>query len=105
MHWIILVVAGLFECSWAICMKLSNGFTDVKWSALTIIFLIVSMVLLAFSLKHLPVGTAYAVWTGIGAIGTAVLGILLFNESKELIRIICILMIFCGIIGLKVFST
>ncbi len=100
-HWIILVIAGIFEVSWAISMKLSNGFTDIKWSIITIILLIISMGLLAFTLKFLPVGTAYAVWTGIGAIGTATLGIILFKESAEFWRVFFISLILIGIIGLK----
>ncbi len=104
MNWIILIIAGLFECVWAISMKMSNGFTDLKWSIITIVFLILSMGMLAYSLKTLPVGTAYAVWTGIGAVGTAIVGMILFDESKDVIRIICILLIFAGIAGLKIFS-
>ena len=104
MNWIILFIAGLFECAWAVSMKLSNGFTDIKWSILTIFFLIISMVLLSFSLKSLPIGTAYTIWTGIGAIGTALMGILFFNESKEIIRIFFIFLILTGIIGLRIFS-
>jgi quaternary ammonium compound-resistance protein SugE len=101
-NWIILAIAGLFEVGWAVSMKYSNGFTDTKWSILTVVLLIISMTLLAISLKHLPVGTAYAVWTGIGAVGTAALGIILFKESAEFWRIFFILLIVTGIIGLKV---
>ncbi|GAB1372457.1 quaternary ammonium compound efflux SMR transporter SugE [Candidatus Kapaibacterium sp.] len=102
LNWIILAVAGLFEVGWAVSMKYSNGFTDLKWSLITIILLIISMALLAFSLKSLPVGTAYAVWTGIGSVGTALLGIFLFRESAEFWRIFFISLIVIGIIGLKV---
>lgn len=102
LNWIILAVAGLFEVGWAVSMKYSNGFTDLKWSLITIILLIISMALLSFSLKSLPVGTAYAVWTGIGSVGTALLGIFLFRESAEFWRIFFISLIVIGIIGLKV---
>lgn len=104
MAWLILFIAGLFEVAWAIGLKYSDGFTKLWWSIFTVISLIISMGLLAYSLKYLPVGTAYAVWTGIGAVGTAILGILLFNESKELIRIFFIFLIITGIVGLKILS-
>ena len=104
MYWLILFIAGLFETAWAIGLKYSNGFTKLWPSVFTVISIIISMGLLAYTLKHLPVGTAYAVWTGIGAVGTAVLGIFLFGESKEFIRIFFILLIIIGIVGLKVFS-
>ncbi|MBX3042134.1 MAG: multidrug efflux SMR transporter [Candidatus Kapabacteria bacterium] len=102
MYWIILSVAGLFEVGWAVSMKLSEGFTNLKWTIITVILLIISMLGLGIAVKHLPVGTAYAVWTGIGAVGTAVLGIILFKESAEFWRIFFLLMIVCGIIGLKI---
>lgn len=104
MAWLILFIAGLFEISWAIGLKYSEGFTNLKWSIFTIVTLAASMFLLAYSLKTLPVGTAYAVWTGIGATGTAILGMILFDESRDLIRIFFILMIVSGIIGLKIFT-
>jgi quaternary ammonium compound-resistance protein SugE len=104
MSWLILFVAGCLEVCWAIGMKYSQGFTEIRWSVFTLVTLILSMALLAFSLKTLPVGTAYAVWTGIGAVGTAVLGMVLFGESRELMRIICILLIVAGIIGLRIFT-
>lgn len=104
MHWIILFVAGLFEVAWAIGLKYTEGFSKLWPSVFTIVSMIISMGLLAYSVKHLPVGTAYAIWTGIGAVGTAVLGMILFNESKELIRIFFIFLIVVGIVGLKIFS-
>jgi quaternary ammonium compound-resistance protein SugE len=104
MAWLILFIAGIFEVAWAIGLKYSEGFTKLWPSVFTVVSVLISMGLLAISLKHLPVGTAYAVWTGIGAVGTAILGIILFGESKELIRIFFILLIVAGIIGLKVFS-
>ena len=104
MNWIILFIAGLFEVAWAVGLKYSQGFTRFWWSAFTVISIILSMGLLAYSLKTLPVGTAYAVWTGIGVVGTAVLGILLFNESREVMRLFFVLLIIIGIAGLKVYS-
>ncbi len=103
--WFILFIAGIFETAWAIGMKYSNGFTKLWPSVFTVICILISMGLLSLSLKWLPVGTAYAVWTGIGAIGTAILGIILFGESKEFIRLFFIFLIVVGLIGLKVYST
>lgn len=105
MPWTILVIAGLFEIAWAIGMKYSNGMTRLWWSVFTIITLIISMALLNYSMKFLPVGTAYAVWTGIGATGTAILGMILFGESKELVRLFFIFLIIVGIVGLNFYST
>ena len=104
MDWIILIIAGLFESAWAIGMKYSNGFTKLYPSIFVIVTMAISVYLLSVSIKALPVGSAYAVWTGIGAVGTAILGIILFGESKELIRIGFIFLIIVGIIGLKIFS-
>ncbi len=104
MHWIVLFVAGLFEVAWAIGLKYTEGFSKLWPSVFTIVCMIISMGLLAYAVKHLPIGTAYAIWTGIGAVGTAVLGIILFNESKELIRIFFIFLIVVGIVGLKIYS-
>lgn len=105
MNWFILFIAGLFETAWAVGMKYSDGFTKLYPSIFTIATMSLSVYLLSVSLKTLPVGTAYAVWTGIGAVGTAIMGIILFGESKELIRIFFIFLIIAGIIGLRVFST
>jgi quaternary ammonium compound-resistance protein SugE len=104
MAWLILFIAGLFETAWVVGMKYSQGFTKSGWSIFTVISIFISMGLLAYSLKELPIGTAYAVWTGIGAVGTAILGIYLFNESRELIRLVCIFLIIIGITGLRVFA-
>lgn len=104
MYWIVLFVAGLFEVAWAIGLKYTEGFSKLWASVFTIACMIISMGLLAYAVKHLPIGTAYAIWTGIGAVGTAILGIILFNESKELVRIFFIFLIVVGIIGLKIFS-
>lgn len=104
MAWLILFIAGLFEAAWAIGLKYSDGFTKLYPSAFTIVSMAISVGLLAYSLKYLPVGTAYAVWTGIGAVSTVLLGIILFNESKEFVRLFFIFLIIVGIAGLKVFS-
>jgi quaternary ammonium compound-resistance protein SugE len=101
MNWIILLIAGLFEICWAVGLKLSNGFTHLGWSAFTLVTLLLSMGLLAYALRTLPVGTAYGIWTGIGAVGTALLGIALFGESRDPARIFFLLLIVLGIVGLR----
>ena len=101
MAWIFLVIAGIFEIVWAIGLKYSDGFTKLWASVFTIVAMLISFYLLSAALKTIPVGTGYAVWTGIGAVGTAILGIILFNEPRDAARIICILLIVAGIIGLK----
>ena len=100
MAWTYLTVAGLFEIGWAIGLKYTDGFTRLLPSLWTIASMILSIVLLGLALKTLPVGTAYAVWTGIGAVGTAALGIYLFAEPATALRLICIGLILSGIIGL-----
>jgi len=105
MAWILLVIAGLFETAWAVTMKYSEGFERLWLTVLTFALGIVSFVLLARAMKSLEVGTSYAVWTGIGAVGAAVLGILLFGDSHHPLRIGCIALIVIGIIGLKLTST
>jgi quaternary ammonium compound-resistance protein SugE len=104
MSWLILFIAGLFETAWAIGLKYSDGFTKFWPGVITIVSIFISMGLLAYSIKELPVGTAYAVWTGIGAVGTAILGIILFGESREFIRLFFIFLIIIGIAGLRVFA-
>lgn len=104
MHWILLTLAGLFEVGWAIGLKSSHGFTRFWPSVITVVLMGLSFFLLATALKHLPIGTAYAVWTGIGAVGTALLGILLFGESASPARLACIALILAGIAGLKLLS-
>ena len=101
----LLGLAGLLECGWAIGMKYSDGFTRLWPSLWTAAAMIVSFVLLAAAMRQLPVGTAYAVWTGIGAVGTAILGMLLFGEAATPARIVSLLLIVLGIAGLRVFST
>ena len=101
MAWIYLTVAGLFEIGWAIGLKYTEGFTRLLPSVWTIGSMILSIVLLGLALKTLPVGTAYAVWTGIGAVGTAALGIYLFAEPATVARLLCIGLILSGIVGIK----
>ncbi len=105
MQWIILLIAGLFEVLWAIGLKYSLGFTKLVPSILTVVGMIISFYLLSLALKNLPLGTAYAIWTGIGTIGTVILGIYLFKEPLDAIRLFFIGLILLGIIGLKVTST
>ncbi len=101
MAWLILTVAGLFEIGWAVGLKYTEGFTRL-WPTLgTVASMIVSLGLLGLALRSLPLGTAYAVWTGVGTIGTALLGIALFSESADLVRLACIGLIVAGIVGLK----
>jgi quaternary ammonium compound-resistance protein SugE len=104
MSWIYLFAAGLFEIAWAIGLKYTQGFTRLVPSALTIAAMAISFSLLSMALKTLPLGTAYAVWTGIGAVGTALLGIVLFGEPAEAARLACIGLIVAGIFGLKLVS-
>ncbi len=104
MHWIYLLIAGLFEISWAVGLKFSHGFTQVIPSVLTVLGMIASFYFLALALKNLPLGTAYAIWTGIGTIGTVVFGIILFKEPVSAIRLFCIALIVSGITGLKLLA-
>jgi quaternary ammonium compound-resistance protein SugE len=101
MAWFTLFVAGLMEIAWAIGLKYTEGFTRLVPSVLTLASMAASMALLGLALKTLPIGTAYAVWTGIGAVGTAFLGIWLFGEPATLMRLLCIALIVSGIVGLK----
>lgn len=101
MSWIILFIAGLLEVVWAIGLKYTDGFTRLTPSVITVTAMIVSIVLLSWAMRSLPVGTAYAVWTGIGAVGAAITGILLLGESASLARIASLALIVAGIIGLK----
>jgi quaternary ammonium compound-resistance protein SugE len=99
--WLLLVVAGLLEIVWSVSMKASHGFTKPHFTTLTIVAAVLSFWLLGLALRQLPVGTAYAVWTGIGAVGAALLGIVLLGESLSVVRIGCIALIVVGILGLK----
>jgi quaternary ammonium compound-resistance protein SugE len=105
MAWLFLYIAGLLEIFWAISLKNTDGFRNLRWSVLTVVGMTASFYFLAQALKTIPVGTAYAVWTGIGAAGTAILGIMLFSESAALPRIACIGLILAGIVGLKLTSS
>ena len=104
MAWFILFIAGIFEIAWAVGLKYSAGLTKFWPSVFTILCLAISMGMLAYAVRSLPVGTAYAVWTGIGAVGTVIMGMILFDEPKDLARIFFIGMILMGIVGLKFFT-
>lgn len=101
MSWTYVVVAGVFEIGWAIGLKYSDGFRSLVPSVATVISFVLSFYFLMLGSRDLPIGTAYAVWTGIGSVGVVLLGIILFGESKDLIRIACIALIILGILGLK----
>ena len=100
--WLILSLAGLLEIGWAVGLKYADGFTKPLPSALTLVAMGASMYLLAQAARTLPIGTAYAVWTGIGAVGTAILGMILFGEPRTFLRLTCVVLIVAGIVGLKV---
>ncbi|MFZ6820607.1 quaternary ammonium compound efflux SMR transporter SugE [Undibacterium sp. Ji22W] len=104
MNWLMLVCAGLFEIVWAIGLKYTDGFTRLWPSVGTALAMLISVSLLGLAMKSLPVGTAYAVWVGVGAIGTAILGIVLFGEALNAARVLSLLLILGGIIGLKLSS-
>jgi quaternary ammonium compound-resistance protein SugE len=104
MAWLYLFVAGLLEIGWAVGLKYTEGFTKLVPSVLTLVSMIASIVMLGLALKTLPIGTAYAVWTGIGAVGTAILGIVLFAEPATVARLASIGLIVAGIVGLKLVS-
>ncbi|HVK91215.1 MAG TPA: quaternary ammonium compound efflux SMR transporter SugE [Mycoplana sp.] len=101
MSWILLTLAGLFEIGWAIGLKYTDGFTKPLPTALTAAAMVISIVLLGLAVKSLPMGTAYAIWTGIGTVGTVILGIILFAEPVTAMRLGCIALIVTGILGLK----
>ena len=101
MAWVYLFIAGLFEITWAIGLKYADGFTKLVPSVITVVGMIASVVLLGLALRELPVGTGYAVWTGVGTVGAAILGMILFQEPATAIRLGCIALIVVGIIGLK----
>jgi len=104
MAWTLLMVAGFFEIVWATLLKFTDGFTKVWPSVGTVVAMGISMVCMSFALREIPMGTAYAVWTGIGAVGTVILGIVLFAEPKNAVRLVCLAMIIAGIAGLKLSS-
>ena len=101
LSWLILIVAGLFEVAWALGLKFTEGFTRPLWTIATLACMIVSVWLLGVAMKTLPVGTAYAVWVGVGATGTVILGILLLDEPASVLRLASVGLIVAGIIGLK----
>jgi quaternary ammonium compound-resistance protein SugE len=101
MDWLLLMIAGVFEIIWATGLKYTEGFTRLWPSVGTLAAMAISMVLLAQALRTIPVGTGYAIWTGIGAAGTAIMGIALFGESRHVVRLVCIALIVTGIVGLK----
>lgn len=104
MAWVYLIIAGLFEIVWAIALKYADGFSKFWPSTIAVIGMIVSVILLELSLRDLPVGTAYAVWTGIGIVGAAILGMMLFQEPATALRMGCIGLIVAGIAGLKILA-
>lgn len=104
MAWFLLLIAGLLEVGWAIGLKYTEGFTRLMPSVLTITAMVASMGLLGLAVRTLPLGTAYAVWTGIGTVGSVILGIVLFGEPATVVRLTCILLIVAGIVGLKLVS-
>ena len=105
MAWIYLFIAGIFEVVWAISLKYTNGWTKLVPSIVTGVGMVIGFIFLSMALKTLPIGTAYAVWTGIGTIGTSLYGMIFLNESTNIIRITCILLISIGIVGLKFFDS
>ncbi len=104
MSWLWLLLAGLFEICWAVGLKYSDGFTRLWPTVFTLVTMVLSVVLLAFSLKTLPLGTAYAVWTGVGAVGTVIAGIILFGDAVTAGRLVCLALILGGIVGLKLLT-
>jgi len=102
MSWIILFFAGLFEVGWAVGLKYTDGFSRPLPTVLTVAAMAISLGLLGLAMKELPLGTAYAIWTGVGAVGTVIAGIILFGESMALIRLVSVALIITGLIGLKV---
>jgi quaternary ammonium compound-resistance protein SugE len=102
MNWVFLGVAGLLEIAWAIGLKYTEGWSKLVPSLITAVLMIASFYFLSLALRTLPIGTAYAVWTGIGTVGAAILGMFLFDEPRDIVRVICILLIIAGIAGLKI---
>jgi quaternary ammonium compound-resistance protein SugE len=104
MNWVFLGIAGLLEIAWAIGLKYTEGWSRLVPSLITAVLMIASFYFLSLAVKTLPIGTAYAVWTGIGTVGAAILGMLLFDEPRDVVRVLCILLIIAGIAGLKITS-
>jgi quaternary ammonium compound-resistance protein SugE len=101
MNWILLLLAGFLEIGWVYALKLSDNFANLKFTAVAVLLLVLSLVSLSLSLRTIPIGTSYAIWTGIGAVGAAVLGIIAFSEPATIMRLICIALIVAGVVGLK----
>lgn len=101
MSWIVLVAAGLFEVVWATALKMSNGFTNIKADILFVVGMALSVGLLSLAMKAIPMGTAYAVWTGIGAVGGVAAGLIFFGESSSILRLVSVALVIIGIVGLK----
>ena len=104
MRWIYLLIAGALEITWAVAMKMSNGFSVLMPSIIAGVGYIASAVFLAIALKQLPLGTAYAMWTGMGIVGTTLLGVFLFHEKLSVPQVICVILIVVGIVGLKILA-
>ena len=104
MNWMLRLIAGLFEIGWVYALKQSDNFANLKFAFLAVLLLAVSMACLSLSLRTIPVGTAYAIWTGIGAVGAATLGILAFGDPATAMRLVCIALIVIGVVGLKLAS-
>lgn len=104
MAWLLVLVAGVFETAFAVSLKLSDGFRELRWTVAFVVFAVLSFTLLNTALRSLPVGTAYAVWVGIGAVGTAVVGILWLGESAAVLRLLSIALILAGVVGLRLTS-
>jgi quaternary ammonium compound-resistance protein SugE len=105
MPWLHLIIAGLLEVAWAVGLKQTAGWTRLWPSLITVALMIASFFFLSLALRTLPIGTAYAIWTGIGAIGTALIGLLIFDEPRTTARLVCILLIVAGVVGLKLASS
>lgn len=105
MQWFYLILAGFFEVGWAVGLKFSDGFTKIIPSIFTVVTMAASLYFLSLSLKTLPLSSSYAIWTGIGTIGTVILGIIIFKEPISVVRIVCVLLIVAGIVGLKLVSS
>ncbi len=105
MAWVYLLIAGAFEIVWAVSLKFTEGFTRLWPSVGTVVAMGISMVCISFALRSIPMGTAYAIWTGIGAAGTVIVGMVWFNEPREAMRLVSIAVIIAGIVGLKLSST
>ncbi len=104
MNWLFLIIAGLLEIAWAVGLKYTEGWTRLVPSLITAALMVASFYFLSLALKTLPIGTAYAIWTGIGTVGAAIIGIILFDEPRDLVRVLCIFLIIAGIAGLKLSS-